>query len=180
MTDLFGVIGMFDTPAAVKDAAVRLRERGFRAFEAYTPYPVEGLDEIVHPGRRLFLPLLIFAGAILGAAGGYWIQYWDEAVNYPLIVGGRPYNSWPAFIVSTFEIMVLMAVTAGFFGLIAKSRLTRLYHPIFAASGFERASRDRFFICVEKRDPRFDAASIRDVLHELGAQDIQEIAGAPA
>ncbi len=175
MKDLFGVIAVFDTPAAIKDAAARLRERGFRALEAYTPYPVEGLGQIVHPGPRLFLPLLIFAGAVLGAAGGYWIQYWDEAVNYPLNVGGRPYNSWPAFIVSTFEIMVLFAVTAGFFGLIAKSRLTRLYHPIFEAKGFERASRDRFVICVEARDPRFDAASIRDVFRELGAREIEEV-----
>jgi hypothetical protein len=175
MKGLFGIIAAFDTPAAVKDAAVRLREQGFQAVEAYTPYRVEGLSEIVHPGRKLFLPLLIFAGAVLGAAVGYWIQYWGEAVSYPLNVGGRPYNSWPAFIVSTFEIMVLTALTAGFVGLIAKSRLTRLYHPIFAAPGFERASRDRFFICVETRDSRFDAASIRDVFQALGAQDIEEV-----
>jgi len=175
MKELFGVIAAFDTPEAVKDAAMHLRERGFRAFEAYTPFPVEGLSEIIHPGPKWFLPLLIFAGAVLGAAGGYWIQYWAEAIDYPLIVGGRPFNSWPAFIVSAFETMVLMALTAGFFGLIAKSRLTRLYHPIFAARGFERASRDRFFICVETRDPRFDASSIRDVFRALGARDIEEV-----
>jgi Protein of unknown function (DUF3341) len=175
MNGLFGVTAAFDTPEAVKDAAIRLREQGFRAVEAYTPYPVEGLSEILHPGPKPFLPLLIFAGAVLGAAVGYGIQYWGEVVDYPLIVGGRPYNSWPAFIVSAFEVMVLTAVTAGFFGLVAKSRLTRLYHPIFAAKGFERASRDRFFICVEARDPRFDAASIRDVLRELGASEIDEV-----
>jgi hypothetical protein len=175
MNGLFGITAMFDTPADMKEAAAGLRARGFQAFEAYTPYPIEGLGEIVHPGPKYFLPLLIFAGALLGAAGGYWIQYWGEAVNYPLNVGGRPFNSWPAFIVSTFEIMLLMAVTAGFFGLIAKSRLTRLYHPIFAAKGFERASRDRFFICVEARDPRFDASAVRDVFRELGAQEIEEV-----
>jgi hypothetical protein len=175
MSGLFGIIGVFDTREAVRRAARRLRNSGFRAIEAYTPYPVEGLSEIIHPGPKRFLPLLMFGGAVMGAAWGYWIQYWAEAVSYPLNVGGRPYNSWPAFTVSTFEIMVLVAMTAGFFGLIAKSRLTRLYHPIFAAKGFERASRDRFIICVEARDPAFDASSIRDALRELGAQEVEDV-----
>jgi hypothetical protein len=175
MSGLFGVIGVFDTREAVTRAARRLRGAGFRAFEAYTPYPIEGLSRIIHPGPRLFLPLLMFAAAIVGAAVGYGIQYWGEAVSYPLNVGGRPYNSWPAFIVSSFEVMVLVALTAGFVGLIAKSRLTRLYHPIFAAAGFERASRDRFIICVEARDPRFDAAALRDVFEELGASEVEEV-----
>jgi hypothetical protein len=175
MSSLFGVIGVFDTREAVRSAARRLRESGFRAFEAYTPYPVEGLSDIIHPGPKRFLPLLMFGAAILGAAWGYWIQYWGEAVNYPLNVGGRPYNSWPAFIVSTFEVMVLIAMTAGFFGLLAKSRLTRLYHPIFEAKGFERASRDRFIICVEARDPAFDASSIRAAFQEFGALEIEEV-----
>jgi hypothetical protein len=175
MSSLFGIIGIFDTREAVRRAARRLHDTGFRAIEAYTPYPVAGLSEIIHPGPKLFLPLLMFGAAVLGAAWGYWIQYWGEAVAYPLNVGGRPYNSWPAFIVSTFEIMVLIATTAGFVGFIVKSRLTRLYHPIFAAKGFERASRDRFIVCVEARDPAFDASSIRGVLQELGAQEIEDV-----
>ena len=112
MTDTFGVMAVFDTPHALKAAARRVRESGVRVFEAYTPYPVEGLVQVIHPRSRNFLPLVMFAGALAGAAGGYWIQYWGEAVNYPLNVGGRPYNSWPAFIVSTFELMLLIAVTA--------------------------------------------------------------------
>jgi len=175
MTDLFGLIAVFDTAEAVRSAARRLRERGLRAVEAYTPYPVPGLGQIVHPGSRSLLPLLMFAGAILGAAGGYWIQYWDEAVNYPLNVGGRPFNSWPAFIVSTFELMLLMAVTAGFLAMLAKSRLPQLYHPLFEASAFARASRDRFIICVEAADPAFDAPSVRAALEQLGGHDIEEV-----
>ncbi|HEY7091295.1 MAG TPA: DUF3341 domain-containing protein [Tepidisphaeraceae bacterium] len=175
MTDTFGVVGVFDTAEAVKRAAARIRQSGFRAFEAYTPYPVEGLSEIIHPGRKSFLPLLIFVAAILGAIWGYWIQYWDEVLDYPLNVGGRPHNSWPAFIVGTFEFMLLVAVAAGLFGMLAASRLPRLYHPLFESPEFARASRDRFVICIEATDPRFDATSIRNLFEQLGAERIDEV-----
>jgi hypothetical protein len=175
MKDLFGVVAVFDTAEAVKNAAVRLRQQGYRAFEAYTPYPIEGLDRIIHPRPQRLLPGLMFAGAVLGAAGGYWIQYWDEALNYPLNVGGRPYNSWPAFVVSTFEIMLLVAIAAGFFGMLAVSRLPKLYHPVFEASAFERASRDRFVICIETSDPSFDASVVRREFEQLGAEQIEEV-----
>ncbi len=175
MKDLFGVIAVFDTAAAVKNAAARLRQQGYRAFEAYTPYPVEGLDRIIHPRPQRLLPGLMFAAAVLGAAWGYWIQYWDEALNYPLNVGGRPYNSWPAFTVSTFEFMLLVTIAAGFFGMLAVSRLPRLYHPVFEARAFARASRDRFVICIEASDRRFDASVVRREFEQLGAEQIEEV-----
>ncbi len=175
MKGLFGIIAVFRTPEAVTNAAAHLRQLGYSAFEAYTPYAVEQLDQIIHPGRKTLLPLLMFAGAVAGAAFAYWIQYWDEALNYPLNVGGRPYNSWPAFAVSTFEFMLLASVAAGFFGMLAASRLPRLYHPIFEAKAFERASRDRFVICIEATDPSFDAASIHTLFGQLGAERIEEV-----
>jgi hypothetical protein len=175
MRKLFGVIAVFDTAEAVRNAAAHLRDAGFRAFEAYTPYPVEGLDQIVDPGPKPFLPLLMFCAAILGAAWGYWIQYWDEAVNYPINVGGRPHNSWPAFMVGTFEFMLLVTIAAGLIGMLAASRLPKLYHPLFEAGAFGRASRDRFVICVEARDPQFDAASVRQTFERLGAERIEDV-----
>jgi hypothetical protein len=175
MTGLFGVVAVFDTAEAVKNAAARLRQQGYRAFEAYTPYPVEGLDRITHPRPQRLLPRVMFGAAILGAAWGYWIQYWDEALNYPLDVGGRPYNSWPAFMVGTFEFMLLVTVAAGFFAMLAASRLPRLYHPIFEARAFARASRDRFVICIEASDPSFDASVVRREFEQLGAEEIEEV-----
>jgi len=130
---LFGLTGSFASSDALTGAALHLRSLGFREVEAYTPYPVEGLDEALRPCRPNRLPLPIFLGAVFGAAMGYFIQYWDEALDYPLNVGGRPHNSWPAFTVGTFELMVLFAIAAGFFGLLAFCRLPRLYHPIFSA-----------------------------------------------
>ncbi len=175
MTGLLGIVAVFDTPEALKRAATHLHQSGFRAFETYTPYPVEGLDRIVRPGPQLLLPLLMCVAAVLGAAWGYWIQYWDEALNYPINVGGRPYNSWPAFMVGAFEFMLLASIVAGFLGTLAISGMPKLYHPIFEASGFERASRDRFVICIEAGDPRFDAGAIRRELERLGAERIEEL-----
>ena len=173
--DLYGVLAAFKTPEAATKAAERLRASGFHAFDAYTPYPVETLNEIVRPGPNLFVPLFMFAAAVFGAVWGYWIQYWGEALSYPINVGGRPFNSWPAYMVSAFEFMLLCAVTAGLLAMLFGSRLPRLYHPIFEAKAFERASRDRFVICVKASDPRFDVAELRDVFVELHAERIEEV-----
>jgi hypothetical protein len=176
MSDLYGVLGIFRTADAAANAAAHLRRSGIEAFDAYTPYPVESLDRIRRPGRKLMLPAIMFAAAVFGAGYGYWIQYWDEALDYPLNVGGRPYHSWPAFIVSAFEFMLLVTVAAGFFAMLAASRLPKLYHPTFAAKTFERASRDRFVICVKATDPLFDPASLRETFGSLGAEEIEEVA----
>ena len=170
------LVAAFSQPPAILEAAQQLRNLGYRAVEAYTPYPVEGIGQIIHPGRKLFLPLLMFVAAVLGAGWGYFIQYWDEALDYPINVGGRPHNSWPAFMVGDFEFTVLVAVFAGLFGLLAASRLPRLYHPIFNAPEFARASRDRFVLCVEARDPGFEPATIRRVFERHGAESVAEVA----
>ncbi len=175
MNDLYGVLGIFKTADAAANAAAHLRQVGIEAFEAYTPYPVERLNSIRRCGREWVLPAIMFAAAIFGAGYGYWIQVWDEALDYPINVGGRPYHSWPAFIVSAFEFMLLVTVAAGLFAMIAASRLPKLYHPTFAARTFERASRDRFVICVKATDPSFDAASLRETFGRLGAEEIEEV-----
>jgi len=175
MSDLFGIIATFQEPQAITRAAAVLRQSNFDGLEAYTPYPMEELSDIIRPRRRSLLPLIMFLAAIGGAALGYWIQYWGEALSYPLNVGGRPYNSWPAFTVSTFEIMLLSAVAAGFIGLIVASRLLLLYHPLFNAESFQRASRDRFILCIENKDERFDADSLRQSFEQLGAVSIEEV-----
>ena len=171
----YGIVAVFDTPEAILAAARHLRELGYRATEAYTPFPVEGLDEVMQTGRKVLLPLMIFAAAVIGVCWGYFIQWWGEAWSYPLNVGGRPYNSWPAFIVSAFEMMLLFAITAGFFGFLAACRLPLLYHPIFESTIIERASRDRFILCVEASDPQFQPRLLRPVLQRLGAAMIEEV-----
>jgi hypothetical protein len=170
----FGIVGVFATPDAIRAAAHRLREMGVHAVDAYTPYPIPGLHG--PRGRRSLLPAVMFAAAVVGAAAGYFIQYWDEVLNYPINVGGRPFNSWPAFIVSTFEIMLLFAIAAGFFALLAACRLPALYHPLFAAADFSRVSSDRFVLCVEAGDPSFEPDTIRRVLERFGAEHVEMVA----
>ena len=171
----FGLVGRFASPDAVIEAARQLRASGFREIEAYAPYPIDDLDELLHPGRRIWLPLVIALGALFAAVWSYFIKYWYEALNYPINVGGRPYNSWPAFIVGDFEFAVLCAIAAAFFGLLAFCGLPRLYHPIFAAPDFERASVDRFFLCVEAGDPSFEPRRIRRIFERHGAERIAEV-----
>ena len=175
MTEPFGIIGVFDRPEAIKEAAQHLRSLGFRAIDAYTPYPVKELDQVLRPRREIMLPLIMFAAAAVGGAWGYFIQVWDEALNYPINVGGRPHNSWPAFIVGTFEFMLLVTIAAGLFALLASCRLPRLYHPIFNAEAFGRASVDRFVLCVEAHDPSFEPGHLRRIFERFGAEHVAEV-----
>ena len=172
----FGLAASFASAEAATNAARQLRSLGLREVEAYTPYPVEELNEVLHPRRRIGLPLVIALGALFGVVWGYFVQYWDEVFNYPLNVGGRPHNSWPAFTVGGFEFTVLCAIAAGFFGFLAFCRLPRLYHPVLTAPEFERASVDRFLLCVEARDPSFEPQRIQRVFERSGAERVVEVA----
>jgi Protein of unknown function (DUF3341) len=158
---LYGMVAEFANADTVIAAARRLRLNGFDRIDAYTPFPVEGLDRVLHPSRRPWIPILVFFGALAGACYSYFLQYWAAVIDYPLDIGGRPYNSWPAFTVSSFEITVLFGVATAFFALLLFCRLPRLYHPVFNAPDFDRASEDHFFLCVEASDPRFDAERLR-------------------
>jgi hypothetical protein len=144
-----GVIAVFDGEEDFLAAIRRLRLRGVE-METYTPHPVAAIDEILgRPPSRL--PLVIFAAAMVGAGGGYLLQYWGMALAYPFNIGGRPLNSWPAFMPSTFEIGILLAFLVGFVAYCAVARLGVFHHPIFNAPGFERASQDRYLVCVRGR-----------------------------
>jgi hypothetical protein len=172
---LHGIVGEFPALPGVVAAAHELRQAGFRHLDAYTPYPVEELNEAVHSGHGIWLGLATLAGAVFGAVTSTFVQYWAAAIDYPLNIGGRPYNSWPAFTVSSFEFTLLFALAAGFLAFLAASRLPLLYHPVFAAADFARASQDRFFLSVESSDPRFDAGAVRAILERHGAAAIDEV-----
>ena len=175
MSDLFGIIATFQEPQAVTRAAAVLRQSGIDSLEAYTPYPMEELSDILRPRHRSLLPLIMFLAAIGGAALGYWIQYWGEALSYPLNVGGRPPSSWPMFIPITFELTVLTAALAAFLSVFVLCRLPRFHHPLFAAPLFARAAADGFYLCVSADDPRFDPHGTRELLTGLRATGIEEV-----
>ncbi|GIW00437.1 DUF3341 domain-containing protein [Roseiflexus sp.] len=164
---LYGLIAEFDDAEALLAAAEKTRDAGYKQFEAYTPMPIHGLDEAVgYRGTRL--PWVIFGAGLLGASGMFALQTWINLVEYPLNIGGRPLFSWPAFIPATFEGMVLLSAFAAVFGMIAACGLPRPYHPVFNAPNFERASVDRFFLCIEAADPKFELKQTRQFLESLG------------
>jgi Protein of unknown function (DUF3341) len=171
---LHGLMAEFETPTALVAAAEQARLQGYRHMDAYTPIPIEELNEALGI-RRTRLPRLVLAGGVLGGLAGYALQYWSLTIAYPLNVGGRPLHSWPYFIPITFETTVLGAALAAFVGMWARNHLPQPYHPVFNAPAFARASLDRFFLCIEATDPRFDrhaTGKFLDSLHPVGVSEV--------
>ena len=171
----FGLMAEFDTPGALVSAAEKARLAGYRKMDAYTPIPIHELGEALGLPRTR-LPKLVLLGGILGGLGGYGLEYWSQAIAYPLNVGGRPLHSWPQFIPVTFETTVLGAALTCFFGMWALNKLPQPYHPVFNVPVFARASTDRFFLCIEAADPRFDRAGTEAFLKGLHPLGVTEVA----
>ncbi|WP_423198535.1 Quinol:cytochrome c oxidoreductase membrane protein [Cupriavidus sp. H19C3] len=173
-TASYGMLAEFATADALLAAARRARQAGFGRIEAYAPYPVEGLAEAVGmTGERM--PLLAGLGAIVGAAGGYLLQWYSASIDYPLNVGGRPLHSWPAFIPATFELAILGAAVATVVGMLVANGLPRLRHPVFDAPDFEQATRHRFFLCVRAAPDADEAEAIRRFLSNLAPLTLCEV-----
>ena len=171
---VYGLIAEFDNPTALVAAARRVHDYGYTKMDAYSPYPIEELHEALgHHGNRL--PLLVLCGGILGGIGGYLLQYYTAAIDYPIHIGGRPLHSWPSFIPVTFETTVLVAALAAVFGMLALNGLPMPYHPVFNVPRFALASRDRFFICIEALDPKFDPLATLRFLESLEPRSISEV-----
>jgi hypothetical protein len=171
---MYGLLAEFTTPEALIEATHKAHEVGYRNMDAYTPYPIEEVGHALG-ARGTRLPYIVLAGGILGAIGGYFLQYYTSVIEYPLNVGGRPYHSWPSFIPATFEMTVLLAAFAAVLGMLALNGLPQPYHPVFGAPGFEAATRDRFFLQIEARDPKFDPEETRAFLESFHPERVSEI-----
>jgi hypothetical protein len=163
-----GLLAELRTADELLHAVRELRRRGYQRLDAFTPYPVKGLEEAIGL-RRSLLPWIVFPIAMAGAGLGYLIQLFCNAYDYPLNVGGRPLNSAPAFIPITFESGVLAASLGGVFVFLLLTGLPRLHAPVDDVEGFQRASVDTFWVGVDDRDPRFDVDELTRLLHDLGA-----------
>jgi hypothetical protein len=144
-------------------------------MDAYSPIPIEELSEALDLPRTR-LPKLVLLGGILGCIGGFGLATWVSMVAYPMNIGGRPDFSWPQFIPVTFETTVLGASFAAFFGMWGLNKLPQPYHPVFNVPAFERASTDRFFLCIEAADPRFDREKTAAFLQGLNPIGVSEVA----
>jgi hypothetical protein len=172
---IYGLMAEFDDASALVLAADSAREAGYRRMDAYSPFPIEELHHALgsHHSR---LPLIVLIGGVVGCIAGFAMQYWTMAVAYPLNVGGRPFNSWPAFIPVTFECTILGAALSAVLGMLALNGLPMPYHPVFNVPRFALASRSRFFLCIEARDPKFDIEATRQFLETLKPREVSTVA----
>lgn len=168
----YGLLAEYETPAAVYNACKKVRDSGFRFWDAHTPFPVHGLDGAMGI-KRSVLPWFVFVGGMSGAAGGMLLQWWTSAVDYPVLIAGKEMFSYQAFVPVTFECGILFAAFTTVFGMLALNGLPRLHHPLFNSERFRRVTDDRFFISIEARDQKFDKERTRRLLEETGAVHIE-------
>jgi hypothetical protein len=173
-SSIYGLMAEFDSPDALVAAARSAFAEGFRKMDGYSPFPVDGLAEALG-FHRTRVPLIVLIGGIIGCLGGFFLQYWVSVIDYPINVGGRPLNSWPAFVPVTFELTILIAALSAFLGVLALNGLPMPYHPVFNVDRFELASRNRFFLCIESGDPKFDSDRTRKFLESVGSQGVYEV-----
>ena len=171
---LYGLLAEFHAPEEIVKAAHGVHAAGYRKVDAYTPYPMEDVLDALHL-HETHVPQLALAGGLLGMAGGWGLQYWTQVIAYPLNIGGRPAYAWPAFVIPTFETTVLGAAFATVIGMLLLNGFPQPYHPVFNVKRFATASRDRFFLCIEARDERFDLEKTRALLKGLGAYEVSEV-----
>src|SRR5439155_1354675 len=167
-TQIYGMMAEFDTPDSIVHAARLTHQAGYRRIDAYSPFPIEALAEAIdfHPTD---IPLVVLVGGSIGGVSGFFWQYWIHVINYPINVGGRPLNSWPAFIVVTFEMTILFAGIFAVLGMLALNGLPMPYHPVFNVPRFVFASKDRFFLIIFSSDPKYEPAERRKVLQQISA-----------
>jgi len=170
----FGLMAEFAALSELVAGARTAREAGYTKIDAYSPYPIEELNEALRLPRNR-VPLVVLLGGLAGLAGGYGLEYWASVMAYPLNIGGRPFHSMPAFIVPAYETTILFASIGAVVGMIALNGLPMPYHPVFNVPAFEGASSDKFFLTIETADPKFDAKATREFLqglHPVGVSDI--------
>ena len=171
---IYGLMAEFDTPTALVDAANKVREAGFTKTDAFSPFPLHEIDSALGI-RRSILPFLVFGGGILGLLSGIGLQFYTHVIDYPIIVGGRPHFSLPAFIPPAYELTILLAAFTAVFGMLFLNGLPQPYHPVFNVPRFALASRDKFFLLVEARDPKFKYEDTKDFMQTLNAQEVFDV-----
>jgi len=172
---IYGMTAEFDSPTALVAATRAAREKGYRRMDAYSPFPIEELNDVLHLHRNK-LPLIVLLGGITGGLTGYLLQYYVTVWEFPINIGGRPLHSWPSYIIITFELTILFAAFSAVLGLLGLCGLPMPYHPMFNVPRFASATRNRFFLCIESSDPLYDHDGTAEFLESLEPKEVSEVA----
>src|SRR5688500_4589082 len=174
ITGIYGVMAELAVLQALLDAANRAREEGFTEWDAFSPFPIHGLAESVGFHESHLSPIVLTM-VILGGLGGFFMCWYANVISYPLNIGGKPYNSWPAFIPIAFECAILLAAFGAVFGMLALNGLPMPYHPVFNVRRFDSPSRDKFCLVIQARDPKFRLDDVRQFLQSLGPREVTDV-----
>ncbi|MGI8494660.1 MAG: DUF3341 domain-containing protein [Pyrinomonadaceae bacterium] len=172
--NIYGIMAEFDTPTELVDAARKVRSKGYTKTDAFSPFPIHEIDEALGV-KRSILPFLIFGGGIAGLLSALALQYYVHVIEYPIIVGGRPYFSLTSFIVPMFELTILFAAFVAVFGMLLLNGLPQPYHPVFNVPRFALATREKFFLVIESADPKFDYEETKNFMQGLNPQEVFDV-----
>jgi len=170
--EIHGILAEFATPADLYHAAEKVRDAGYERWDTFSPFPVHGMEEAMGI-KRTKLPLMVAIGGFTGAGLGYLMQWWMSAVDYEMVVQGKPFHSWQAFVPITFELGILFSAFTAIIGMLALNALPRHHHPLLRKERFLSSSDDKFFICIEAGDTKFDPDSTRALLEHAKATSIE-------
>lgn len=173
-TGIYGLLAEFDDVNDAIAAAQSAYAAGYRKMDAYAPFPVEELSEAIGFHKN-GVALVCLVGGLLGCTGAFILQWWINTISYPVNIGGRPMNSWPSFIIVTFEMTILFSGLSAVFGMLALNGLPMPYHPVFNVPRFDLASKDRFFLIVFSSDNKYDAVGTRKFLESLNPISVAEV-----
>ena len=172
--NLYGLLAEFDTATELVRAAEQVRDEGFTKTDAFSPFPIHEMDEALGI-KRTILPYLVFGGGIAGLLAGLGLQYFTHVIDYPIIVGGRPFFSLPAFIPPAYELTILLAAFAAVFGMLFLNGLPKPYHPVFNVPRFNLATREKFFLLIKTEDPKFDYEATKNFMESLSPQEVFDV-----
>ena len=174
MSDIYGILARFENPEKLLIAADEVKNKGFTKFDCHTPYPIHGLDDVMGM-KRSILGYIVGAGALGGAMLGLLLQWFASSYDYPIVISGKPYFSWQAYMIITFVMMVLGGAVTSLLGMLHLNKMPAYYHPLFNSELFKKATDDGFFLSIEYQDKLYDQENTIEFLKSINAQEIEVI-----
>ena len=171
---IYGILAKFDNPAELLRAAKSVKDEGYIDFDCHTPFPVHGLDDAMGL-KRSIVGYIVGVGCVIGASAGLLLQWWVSTIAYPVVISGKPFFSWQAYMIITFILMILGGAFSALIGMFHLNRMPTFHHPLFNSENFKKATDDGFFISIEYRDPQFDFNDTKYFLESLGGKSIESV-----